>query len=82
MARGWESKAVEDQIADVERGRAAPGAPGVTDAERERARVRDTLRLNRARTLQSLQAACNAQHRALLEATLADLDARLEALEA
>jgi hypothetical protein len=28
-----------------------------------------------------LQAACNPQHRALLETTLADLDARLEALE-
>jgi hypothetical protein len=81
MARGWESKAVEDQIAGAEQEQASRGAPGVTDAERERARVRDTLRLSRARTLRSLQAACNPQHRALLETTLADLDARLEALE-
>ena len=81
MARGWESKAVDDQIAEAEARKATREAPPVTAAERERARQRETLLLNRARTLQSLQAACNAQHRAMLEATLADLDARLKALE-
>lgn len=82
MARGWDSKAVDAQIADAETDRAGHDAAPVTEAERERARVHDALMLNRARTLQSLQTACNARHRALLESTLADLDARLKALEA
>jgi hypothetical protein len=82
MARGWESKAVDAQIADAEADKVARDTAPLTEAERDRARVRDALMLNRARTLQSLQTACNAQHRALLETTLADLDARLNALEA
>jgi hypothetical protein len=82
MARGWESKAVDAQMADAEVDKATPAAVPMTEAARERARVHDALMLNRARTLQSLQVACNARHRALLEATLADLDARLKALEA
>ncbi|MCC7044233.1 MAG: hypothetical protein IT183_10235 [Acidobacteria bacterium] len=82
MARGWESKAVDAQIADAEVDKATREAFPTTEAARERARVRDALMLNRARTLQSLQMACNGRHRALLESTLADLDARLKALEA
>jgi hypothetical protein len=81
MARGWESKAVDDQIADAELRKADRAAVRVSPADRERARHHDTLMLNRARTLQSLQTACNAQHRAMLEATLADLDGQLKDLE-
>lgn len=81
MARGWESKAVDDQIADAELRKADRETARVSQADRERARQHDTLMLNRARTLQSLQTACNAQHRAMLEATLADLDGQLKDLE-
>jgi hypothetical protein len=81
MARGWESKAVDAQIADAEADKAARDAAPMTEAERARATAREALKLSRARTLQSLQTACNAQHRALLEVTLADLEARLNALE-
>lgn len=62
--------------AKAERGRLAPSA-----AERELNTRRDTLRLNRASTLQSLQNACDRRHRALLEQTLAHLDAELAALD-
>ena len=82
MARGWESKAVDDQMANAEQRKADRETTRVSHADRERARRHDTLMLNRARTLQSLQTACNAQHRAMLEATLAELDARLRDLEA
>lgn len=82
MARGWESKAVDAQIADAEADKTTRETGPMTAAEHGRARARDTLMLSRARTLQSLQMACNGRHRALLESTLADLDARLKALEA
>jgi hypothetical protein len=42
---------------------------------------RATLSLARARTLQDLQRACDRRHRALLEQTLAHLDAELRALD-
>jgi hypothetical protein len=80
MARGWESKSVEDQIAASEGERRQAGRRP-TAAERERAERRESLRLNRARTLQSLQTACDRRYRALLEDTLAHLDAELAALE-
>lgn len=77
MARGWESKSVEDQIAEREAAerdrRHQPAAP--VDAERETRRR--TLQLARARALQDLQLACNTRHRALLEQTIEHLDAEL-----
>lgn len=81
MARGWESKAVDDQIASAEQAKADRTAAEVTPEARDLAARRQTLLLNRARTLQSLQVACNRQHRALLESTLESLDADLASLE-
>ncbi len=80
MARGWESKSVEDQMAAREAAererRAIPAAP----ADPAREARRQTLQLARARALQDLQVACNARHRALLEQTIAHLDAELAGL--
>ncbi|ODS59183.1 MAG: hypothetical protein ABS36_01620 [Acidobacteria bacterium SCN 69-37] len=81
MARGWESKAVDDQIADADARASTPVRPALTPAERERAQRRETLQLNRARTLQTLQVACNRRHRALLEETIAALDRELVVLD-
>jgi hypothetical protein len=81
MARGWESKSVDDQIADAEAAKAEPQNRQLSAAERERATRRDALMLNRARTLQSLQTACDRRYRALLEQTLAHLDAEITALD-
>jgi hypothetical protein len=77
MARGWESKAIEDQQAAAEA--AAREAPRreLTAEERERANRRAALQLARTRTIQDLQLACDRRHRALLEQTLAHLDAEL-----
>ena len=82
MARGWESKSVDDQIAAAAEAAQDRGLPPSSVAERERATERETLRLNRARTLQSLQTACGRRHRALLEDTLQHLDAELARLDA
>jgi len=81
MARGWESKSVDEQIAAVEAAREGRQKTELTSEQRRRAAARETLRLNRSRTLQSLQTACDRRHRALLEDTLAHLDRELELLE-
>jgi hypothetical protein len=81
MARGWESKSVEEQQEAAARDRAARQAPALSEADKARAQEREGLRLARARTLASLQGACNPRHRAMLEQTLAHLDAQLGALE-
>jgi hypothetical protein len=81
MARGWESKSVEDQIASAEAAAAQTGSPALTPEEQARAGRRATLLLARASTLQDLQRACNPVHRALLEQTVEHLDAALRALD-
>lgn len=81
MARGWESKSVDDQQAAAEAAKADRGRTVPTAADRERQARRETLMLNRARTLQSLQAACDPRYRALLEQTLAHLDAEIAAAD-
>jgi hypothetical protein len=81
MARGWESKSVEAQQDEAARERAARQAPAPTPEQQARAQQREGLRLARARTLATLQGACNPQHRAQLEATLAHLDGQLRALD-
>jgi hypothetical protein len=79
VARGWESKNVEDQQAEAERQRTV--GPPKTPEQLAREGRRGNLQLSRARTLSDLQTACNPQHRALLERTLAHLDAELAALD-
>ena len=80
MARGWESKSVEDQQAEAEERRRAQPARELTPAERERKARQMTLELSRARILQDLQVACNRHHRAMLEAALADVYEKIRAL--
>lgn len=80
MARGWESKAVEDQIADAEASRRRVRGAELTAAERERHQQRMNLALSRARLLQDLESATDVRYRELLERSLADVDAALERL--
>lgn len=79
MARGWESKSVESQQEAAATG--ATHRPPMDPAEAARLQERTTLLLARARALADLQRACAAAHRAMLEGAIADLDARLSALE-
>jgi hypothetical protein len=81
MARGWESKSVEEQIDMSERrGRRhlrrvapAPTAPNPVDSLRKQ----ETLRLSMTRVTHELQTAQNPRYRALLEKSLADLQVQL-----
>jgi hypothetical protein len=78
MARGWESKAVEDQQQEA-RATVKPAA-AVDPAEAARRAERATLQLARTRALGDLQQACAPAHRAMLETAIRDLDAKIAAL--
>ena len=76
VARGWESKAVEAQQAEVSEKSAKPRPP-MRAEEAARFRERESLRLSRQRVLQQLEASTNPRHRKMLQDSLADLDAKL-----
>jgi len=80
MARGWESKSVEQQqdaATETTRTRAAAMSPG----EIARRTARATLMLARTGALSDLQRACAPAHRAMLEHAIADLDRQLGELD-
>ncbi len=79
MARGWESKSVEEQQAqaDLMPSKAGPPPSGEQAAKN---RERQGLMLARSRVLQQLETAANPRHREMLERALADLDAKLAQL--
>jgi hypothetical protein len=80
MARGWESKSVEDQILEKEtaNGRNRPENPAPEGINREKQR---SLQLARTRTLHDLESATDSRYRALLQRTLDYLDAELAKLD-
>jgi len=76
MARGWESKAAEQQQEEAATSKAKGKAP--LSAEKiAQEQHRRSIELSRQRILQQLQVACNPRHRQMLEKALADLDAKL-----
>jgi len=79
MARGWESKSVEDQI-QARESRSQPSKPKQTPQDVQRRAKLDGLLAARARTLTNLQTVCDRRHRAHLELVLADLDVQIEAI--
>jgi len=78
MARGWESKSVEQQQ-EARQEQTTPGR--VLSAEEiARRRKKQTLTLARQQVLQQLQVASNPRHREMLEKALSHLDGQLAAL--
>ena len=75
MARGWESKAIEDQQQEAER-RGDAGGPRESSATDRRR----TLELARAQTARQLALARTATQRTALERAIADLDAQLQSV--
>lgn len=78
MARGWESKNVEDQMREAEAEKALRFKPPVTVAEREREARRAGLLLARKKVTNELETARDPRHRVLLERALIHLDGELE----
>jgi len=77
MARGWESKSVEQQQEEAASSRAS-GRQHLTPEQATRERWRRGLELSRQRIVQQLERASNPQHRKMLEAALVDLEAQLK----
>jgi hypothetical protein len=78
MARGWESKSVEEQQSAANTQVASKQR--LTPEEAARKQERDAVELSRRNVLQQLQAVQNARHRQMLESALAELEARLTRL--
>ena len=76
MARGWESKSVEEQQAEAVASPSSRRAP-LTPEEIARQRQRQGLILSRQRVLQQLEIAKSPRHREILQTSLADLEAQL-----
>lgn len=76
MARGWESKSVDDQIAERETSR-APSALPLTQQERER----ESLILQRNRILLAISSSTNPRYIAQQRQALAFLDSKLGQLQ-
>lgn len=76
MARGWESKSVEEQVEQQSQSRqASPGSDGVPAEEAARARQRQLLELERERILD--ERTSNPIRRAALEAALKEIESQL-----
>jgi hypothetical protein len=81
MARGWESKAVEEsQMEAAEERLKRSNAVAQNAAEMNLQRERESLELSRTRVLQDLASANNPKYRTLLERSLQFLDEKLAAL--
>jgi hypothetical protein len=81
MAKGWESKSVEEQVAEKQAGSENPdqAARQVRAAFAQRQRDRQALELQREHILS--QRTSNPHRRAALESALADVEAKLNAIE-
>ncbi len=88
MARGWESKSVEQQQEEMAEQRKSLRekngslvSPTPPPNEQQRNRKREGLLLSRGRLRQQLQAASHPRHRQMLERAIAELDRQLSSFE-
>jgi biopolymer transport protein ExbB/TolQ len=77
MARGWESKSVEQQIEDARRDTNRSPSANAAPAEVERRRRREGLLLQRSRILQEIDSARNPRYQELLKEMLRHLEIQL-----
>lgn len=80
VARGWESKSVEEQI-ELAREKGARTSARVVPQQPRRSRERGDLELARTRVLQELAHATHPRHRQLLEGALSHLDKKIAVLD-
>ena len=80
MARGWESKSVEEQIESAASRRAEAAATRLTPEEEARRRELEGLQLSRTRVLHDIGTATHERYRASLESALRFLDEKIAGL--
>ncbi len=81
MAKGWESKAVEDQVQQHETKGGSKRRDPLTAEQLERSRRREVLLLSRARVEKDLQRTQDPRYREQLTRALADIEAQIATLE-
>ena len=79
MARGWESKAVEDQINAAEAKEEQRAKESLSKARKSRRRRIEGLQQERTRLLRQIEEAHNGRYIALLQRALAHVEAELAA---
>jgi hypothetical protein len=79
VARGWESKSVEEQQAETSEFFGKP-KPRLTADQRANQQMRDGLLMSRNRVVQQLTIVQNSRHQKMLERALADLDDKISQL--
>ena len=80
MARGWESKSIEQQQADALDQRTS-SRPPLSPSRQKLNRQRESLLLARKHLSAQLQAATRPGHRQMLQQSLAELDKQLSSFE-
>lgn len=80
MARGWESKAVEDQLEELVRARQEGAAVPKSRESITIQQRRETLLLQRSRLLEQKQSTRSDAHMQMLERSLQAIDVELAAL--
>jgi hypothetical protein len=81
MARGWESKAVEDQVQDSQPQQVGKGRRQLTPEQAEVRRRRGVLLLSRTRVQADLDSATDPRYRDQLSRALVDIETQISALE-
>ena len=82
MARGWESKSVEDQIDMAEDRSANARAKVLSQESLDLLRKKESILMSRTRVVRDLENAQNPRYKAVLCKALADLNAQLSTLAA
>jgi len=77
MARGWESKSVEEQIDMAETRKTSVNQKMLNPKELDQLRKIESIQLSRTRVIRELDAAQNPRYKGVLSKALADLDAKL-----
>ena len=80
MARGWESKAVADQIEEGKEARVSHNAASVSPEERARQERLASLELSRSRLLEQLEKARLPAHRNVLQNGLKAIEREMDEL--
>jgi len=82
MARGWESKSVEDQMEEAQRSQGKTEWQTQAQEERERQHKVESLKLERSRLTEQLERARSETHRRMIQQSLKAIEAEIAALSA
>lgn len=80
MARGWESKSVDDQIETAESDKGQSKKSPLGREQQDRIRRAGILELSRKRVAQDLEKSQDERYQKVLQRALADLDAQIAEL--